>query len=402
MMSKPVKRNLCFAVAISLAFLLTASSSLGMIYPDREQPKPFLIKGRVAIQLEDDIDPVQLNAGFGTVSFGAATLDRILEARSIEAARKIFPLRKEKPPVNSGIPDLTRFYELSFPDTIDVYEVVRALLENPHIRHAEPVWAMPLYDVTPNDPDWADQWHVDRINLRAAWELETGSDSVVLAMIDSGVNYDHPDLMQNIWVNPGEDLDGDMAVFDEDDLNDTDDDGNSYEDDLVGYDFFNGFGQPVWEGEDGGTPDPDPNDFDGHGTICSGVAAAATNNATGVTGLAGGWYGGIPAMSRGARIMCLRAGALAEDGIGYVNPNDCATAMDYAVNMGADVINCSWGGSSAQLFALTTALASGITVVHAAGNESCDCPDYLDGAAGGEVISVAATKSDDRKAWFFG
>ena len=78
------------------------------------------------------------------------------------------------------------------------------------------------------------------IDAPEAWDLERGSNNIIIAIIDSGVNHKHRDLKANIWVNPGEDIDGDRAVFDEDDRNYVDDDGNGVIDDLIGYDFFLG------------------------------------------------------------------------------------------------------------------------------------------------------------------
>jgi len=399
-MIRPVSRTVACIAAVVLVFVLVATSATARVYSDGSKPQPFIIPGLVTVQLEDDIDHGMLDQSFGKVSFGVATLDRVLDDFGSISARKVFPWRTERPPVNSGLHDLSRFYELRFSESADIQQIVRELLQNPAIRHAEPVWAVPLDEVTPDDPDWTDQWHVDKISLRSAWELETGSDSIIIAIVDSGVLYGHADLKSSVWVNPGEDLDGDGEVYDIDDLNGVDDDGNGVTDDLIGYDFFTGLGEPLWEGEDVGTPDSDPKDFDGHGTHVAGIAAATTNNNIGVVGISGGWQGGHPSMSRGCRIMCLRVGALAADTNGYVNSNNCATAMDYAVLMGAKVINCSWGGSSAQNFAMQNAFANGVTIVHAAGNDSADNPDFMDLAWSQLAISVAATRGDDRKAWF--
>ena len=362
-------------------------------YDDSHRPKPYVINGLVTVQFEDNFDVSNIRKDFGTVSFGNSGLDKTFDNLKIKEIKKIFPLEKEKPPVNSGLKDLTRFYQISFPDTISIDEVVYILLQNPNIRMAEPVIAMPLESV-PDDPSWTSQWHRNRLDLENAWNLETGSDSIKIAIIDTGVNYKHPDLAENIWVNPGEDLDGDGVVYDLDDMDGVDNDGNGYVDDLVGYDFLTGIGS-TWPGEDGGTPDTDPNDFDGHGTHCAGISAAVTNNAVDVVGIAGGWSGSRS--FKGSRIMCLRTGATASDGNGYVNPNDCATAINYAAFMGAHVINCSWGSSSVQGSALQNAVINqGVTVVHAAGNENSSIAGYMDGAY--EVMSVAATTSSDSKA----
>lgn len=399
-MTQPVKHAAGKALLVLAAFLMMTGSGFCRWYGDSEQPKPFVIKGVVSVQLEDNVDPSRWDQSAGKMRFQSASLNTVAEAYHITGAKKIFPWRTEKPPVNSGLRDLTRYFEFQFPDTVDVNTVVQALLKDPAVRNAEAVWAIPLDEFVANDPSVGSQWCVNKISLPYAWELETGSDSLKLGLIDSGVNYNHPDLTQNVWVNEGEDIDGDGEVYDEDDLNGIDDDGNGIVDDLIGYDFFTGLGTPVATGEDAGTPDTDPNDFDGHGTHCAGIAAAANNNLVGVTGVAGGWYGGVPAMSRGCRIMCLRAGAEAADGLGYVNSNNCASAMDYAVMMGANVISCSWGGSDALASALINALAQGVTVVHAAGNDNNSAADFLDVGVGGVVLSVAATRADDKKAWF--
>jgi len=205
-----------------------------------------------------------------------------------------------------------------------------------------------------------------------------------------------------VWVNPGEDIDGDGVVYDLDDLNGIDDDGNGVVDDLIGYDFFTGFsGLGIWPGEDGGSPDTDPNDFGGHGTHTSGIAAAATNNALDVTGMAGGWFGGNRAF-RGARIMCLRVGATADDGNGYVNSNNCGTAIDYAASNGANVISASWGSSNTSTMqaGMTNAAANGVNVMHAAGNDNNQQGDYLDFTSIMNVLSIASTSASDHKSGF--
>ena len=391
-MPKSMKLLSSWLLVFALVVLAT-SQGYGREYDDSYRPKPYVIKGLVSVQFEDDFDVSSIKKGFGTISMGNSSLNEAFDELRIEGVKKIFPMEKEKPPVNSGLKDLTRFYEISFPDSISVNKVVSRLLQDPNIRMAEPVIAMPVDDV-PDDPSWTNQWHRNKLMLADAWDLETGSDSIKIAIIDTGVNYKHPDLAENIWVNPGEDLDGDGVVYDLDDMDGIDNDGNGYVDDLVGYDFLTGIGG-VWEGEDGGTPDSDPNDFDGHGTHCAGISAAVTNNAIDVVGIAGGWSGSRS--FKGSRIMCLRTGATGSDGHGYVNPNDCATAIYYAAAMGANVINCSWGSSSVQASAIQNAIINrGITICHSAGNENSSSPGYMDGLY--EVMSVAATTSSDYKA----
>ncbi len=386
------QRKVFLLMGVLAAILaLSATNSQARYYPNQEQPRPHVIKGLVTVEFEDGVDVKNAVKSFGSVSFGIPSLDPILADFGVNDFRKLFPWRTEKPKTNSGMRDLTRFYELSYPEDVDVQDVINALLQNPNVRSADAVMAIPV-DASPNDPQWSQQWAMEPPgpdpNYYSAWDIETGSDSVIFADIDSGVNYRHPDLQGNIWVNPGEDVDGDNEVYDLDDLNGIDDDGNGRIDDLVGYDFFTGIGIPVWPGEDPGGVDSDPNDHNGHGTHVAGIAAGMNNNNTNITGAAGGWYGGHRSY-RGVRIMCIRVGATGQDGLGYVNSNNCATGIDYAVMMGADVINASWGGAAVNAAAAGNAVASGVTFCHAAGNGNCDCPDELDGVPG--VLSVAGT-----------
>lgn len=386
-----------FSGIVAVALWLTAAPSGWTVINtgyQQQTPQPKIIPGVVAVRFEDGLN---LNASFnksGAVSFAIGSVDAILNRFEVQEAAPIFPDWSSPPPISSGMDDLSRFYELRFSEDIDVNLVVAELMNDPNVRVAEPVWAIPL-EATPNDPffsnsfAWAMAPPGPDPNFYTAWDTETGSDSIKIAIIDSGTNYRHRDLEWNIWVNPGEDIDGDGEVYDPDDINFIDDDGNGRTDDLVGYDFFTGFGSGlgIWPGEDGGSVDNDPNDFEGHGTHVAGITAAVNNNATDVMGAAGGWFGSY--WRRGARIMVLRVGGLADDGLGYVNSSNCATAINYAVQNGAHVINCSWGGSTPSASAANNAIAAGLTVCHAAGNDNVDSPDDLDAVPG--VLSVAST-----------
>lgn len=399
-MTKRWSRVLIGPLMVVAALVAMPMDGYGRVYESGETPKPYIIKGKVTVVFEDDADLSRLHRGFGRVNFGLGSLDPILEQLSITEAAEIFPGSGPRQ-INSGLPDYTRFYELSFPETTPVSEVIDALLQNPNIRTAEPVWAMPLA-ITPDDPRFNEQWHLVNLgmNVRAAWDQETGSDTVIVADVDSGVNYNHSDLRGNIWVNPGEDMDGDGVVYDVDDLNGVDDDGNGITDDLIGYDFLTGIGNPHPD-EDGGGIDTDPMDRNGHGTHVGGIMAEMTNNGADGAGIAGGWYGGHRSY-RGVRIMCLRVGALGADGLGWVNTNNCGTAMQYAARNGAKIINCSWGssGTSTMIAALQLCDSAGVTICHAAGNDNLDAPDWLDYDPYTNVLSVASVESNDCKTGF--
>jgi len=265
------------------------------------------------------------------------------------------------------------------------------------------------------------QWGVYQVEAPDGWVYQTGDSSVVIAVLDSGVDLDHPDLASKIWTNPGEIPD-----------NGVDDDGNGYVDDVHGYDFCgDNVGDPatddissedsnpdVFAGEDSywvwdeefeypimfvGDPsigDAQDNDGDGladsgvaHGTMVAGIAAAATNNSEGIAGIA--W---------GCKIMPVRI--LDAEGIGY--GSDGAQGIRYAADAGADIINCSWGAvpdpDDPEVAVLTDAIeyaySKGCVIVAAAGNEAqdsgydwgLDFPGSLP-----ETISVGATDETDHR-----
>jgi subtilisin family serine protease len=177
------------------------------------------------------------------------------------------------------------------------------------------------------------------IDAAEAWEVTTGSSDVIVAVIDTGVNFNHPDIVANMWTNPGE-IDG----------NGIDDDGNGYIDDYHGYDFIN--------------DDGDPNDDHFHGTHVAGTIGAVGGNGVNIAGVC--WN---------VRIMALKF--LGSNGRG--SSADAADAVDYAVSMGAMISNNSWGGGSfdaALVAAINNAGQAGHLFLAAAGNNSTDTDVY--------------------------
>ena len=227
-------------------------------------------------------------------------------------------------------------------------------------------------DTTPNDPQAGSQWDMAAIDAQNAWTITTGSASVVVAIIDTGVDYNHVDLDANIWTNPGE-IPG----------NGIDDDGNGFVDDIHGYDFVNDDGNPM--------------DDNGHGTHVAGTIAAEGNNATGVTGVT--WSTSIMALK-----------FLAANGSGYLS--DAVEAINYATMMrtrygvNVRVENNSWGGggfSSAMQAAIQASNDAGILFVAAAGNSGTNndaVAQYPANYDSPNVISVAATTQNGQLASF--
>lgn len=401
-----MRQRLNFLTTMGLAVVLLLAlgvSVQGRVNDNQIQAKPIMLSGEVEVQFETDVNVDRLTTAKGRLEAGVTSLDRIFDKYRVAGADALFPWRKGEN-AKTGNNDMARFFVLTLPEDVNVLDVIDELQKNPYIRTVSPVYAIPVRK-TSDDSYRLNQWAITKIQAASAWDVETGSEDVVFADIDIGVNYEHEDLVDNIWVNPAEDADGDMVVWDTDDFDylDSPDDPTAYVDDIVGYDFFTGFSGIGCADLDCGTPDNEPSDYDGHGTHVGGIVAAVTNNALGVSGLAGGWGGGN-GPDRGVRIMCVRVGAYATDGLGYVNSANCATGVDYAVAMGADIINASWGADSWGLVtAFENAAANDIVVTHAAGNEDEDNADLVDTRYyNGHklLLSVASSDAADLKSDF--
>ncbi|MBI1249468.1 S8 family serine peptidase [bacterium] len=229
-----------------------------------------------------------------------------------------------------------------------------------------------VFNVVPNDPSYSSTYGIQKIDAPQAWDKTTGSDSVVVGIIDTGVDYTHPDLVNNIWTNPGE-----IAG------NGIDDDHNGFVDDVHGFDFVNN--------------DGDPMDDNFHGTHVAGTIAAQGNNSKGVSGVA--WNTSIMALK-----------FLSASGTGYTS--DAVRAINYATMMRTQygvnirVLNNSWGGGgySASLeSAIQASAAADILFVAAAGNDGTNndtSAHYPSDYNSDNIISVAATDSNDNLASF--
>ena len=270
-------------------------------------------------------------------------------------------------------PPIARLELLGLGVDSSVGEAVSELEGRPEVAYAEPNF---LYRSTtiPDDPLFPSLWGLDNtgqsggtpdadIDAPDAWDETNGSDSVAVAVVDTGVATDHPDLDENLWTNPGEEA------------NQVDDDGNGLVDDLGGWD---------WIGDDRA-----PNDPNGHGTHVAGTIGAEGNNATGVTGV-----------SWDVSLMPLRV--LAANGTGTTA--DVASAFAYAGAKGAAVVNASLAGSgSSQTMRNAIAGAPGTLFVVAAGNESANnqlTPSYPCNYDLANLLCVAASTRSDGLASF--
>ena len=281
------------------------------------------------------------------------------------------------------------YYVLSLPLHLSITDALRWYRRQDVIDQAEPNYLIPLKTV-PNDPDFFMQWALHNteqtggtddadIDAAESWDIEQGQEQVVIAIIDTGVDYTHEDLAANIWQNQGEIPE-----------NGIDDDGNGYIDDTIGWDFVDASGGA--EGEDFVMPDNDPMDRHGHGTHVAGIAGAVANNDIGIAGVA--WN---------CKLMPVRAGYKTSSGDGVLESDDAAQAIIYAAESGAKVVNLSWGDyqrSNLIEDAMTYATNKGALVCAAAGNENSNSLIYPAVSENTAVLAIGATDSHDLKASF--
>ena len=314
--------------------------------------RPKSVEGEILVKYKSHIAPSTI---------------RTLEERLGASTRRSFK--------NIGVNQVKLPASMSMETALEFYK------SSPDIEYAEPNYIRWSNATTPNDPSFSNLWGLHNtgqtvngvsgtaaadMDAPEAWDLSTGSNTIVIAVIDSGVDYNHPDLAGNMWVNPGETAG-----------NGIDDDGNGYVDDGNGWDFV----------------DDDNNSMDvvGHGTHVSGTIAAVGNNHTGISGVC--WQ---------AKIMPVRA----LNAFGFGTDADIVAAIGYAVNNGAKVINASFGGPDygrAMHDAIANANSAGVLFVAAAGNKGSNndsTPFYPASYNLPNIISVAASDQDDNLTYF--
>ncbi|MBX3102656.1 MAG: S8 family serine peptidase [Bacteroidetes bacterium] len=274
-------------------------------------------------------------------------------------------------PSGSKAAQLADWFTLQFAPDADSAATARSLARHPALAYSEPNRRRRLHSM-PNDPE-AGAWHHGYIRTYAAWGKSRGQ-GIVVGVLDTGLDYDHPEFAGQIWVNPAEDLNGNGRL-DAADINGIDEDGNGVVDDVIGYDFVHQ--EVLIGGGDYLDEDPDPMDDNQHGTLVAGILAARADNGQGGAGIA-----------PDARIMVLRA--FSAQGVG--EDDDISRAIIYAADNGARVLNCSFGDiypSRMMHTAIRYAHARGVVVVASAGNGTGDQLHYPSGFP--EVISVSAS-----------
>jgi subtilisin family serine protease len=264
------------------------------------------------------------------------------------------------------VPGLTHFTV----ENMSVEDAIRLIEAIPGVEYAEPDHYQRIA-VTPNDPRYSQLWGMNQTNdadidAPQGWDIFTGNPNFAVAVIDTGIQTNHPDLAANIWSNPNE-----VAG------NGIDDDGNGRIDDINGWDFVNN--------------DNNPMDDNGHGTHCAGTIGGVGNNGVGVVGVV--WR------TKLVGLKFLSAG-------GSGSTSAALSALQYCVGKNIKVSNNSWGGggfNQSMANALTTAAGIGHLFVAAAGNAGTNndaSPSYPASYSNPNVIAVAATASNDTLASF--
>jgi len=281
------------------------------------------------------------------------------------------------------------WYLLKVPPEEPLDEIIRTLQEDNVVSAAEPDY-LRSFAAMPDDPNFSLQWHLHNdailagrpdadIDASEAWEVTNGGSDVIVAVIDTGVNWEHEDLRDNIWINAAEIP-----------ANNLDDDGNGYIDDVRGWDFIGSgtLADPL--------PDNDPRDFHGHGTSVAGIIGAKGNNGVGITGVT--WD---------VKLMPLKVG-LDSSASTNLSVSGFLDAVEYALNHGVRIINGSFGGtgySRAERDVLTIADQEGALVTFPAGNfgnnnDDADRAIFPGSYTLPNIISVAATDDSDQLADF--
>lgn len=352
-------------------------------------------------------------------------LEQALKGIRAVSCEKIFAAETNERAKRYG---LDRWYKITLPESVSPETAAMAMAKVENVRSVEyntlyhrasdgrsypyrngaaqmPKAAEAVKSIDFNDPMLAAQWDFINmgdgvitptvmtgadINVKDAWKLCTGDNGIVVAIVDEGVQYNHPDLAANMWINEDEIPD-----------NGIDDDGNGYIDDINGYNFAGNGGEIEWSAY-GDT---------GHGTHVAGVISAVNNNGTGISSVAGGDGGGNGVRLMSCQIMQGWQGSPADV---------TAKAIRYAADNGAHIIQCSWGFNSGQIrndkafeigssSSLTASalryyldtpndLMDGGIAVFAAGNESGAMSGYP--GAYKECISVTSIAADGLPAYY--
>jgi subtilisin family serine protease len=377
----------CLIASISNCFSQTEASDFTKKESDRPRdPRADMmnfVPNEVLVKFKDD---VTITPGTTLKSAGISSVDQLLKANGVSSLEKLFPnetklksaqILKDPTGRDMKIPSLHNIYKITVPQLkstgsapADIFKFMEEMKALSEVEYAEPNYIFTIGDfkpagpemtmleameqsdnsnisktatgLIPNDPLYNSQWGIPACNIDDVWNTTTGDSTAIIAILDTGVDWQHPDLASNIWKNKQEIPD-----------NGRDDDGNGLIDDVRGWDYIN--------------EDNNPMDDNSHGTHLAGIAAAVGNNGIGIAGV--NWK---------AKIMPVKV--FQSSGKGDVAT--IAKGVTYASSKGATVINMSFGSYSESLTlknALANAYATSVLVAAAGNDALCIgpglCPD---------------------------
>lgn len=276
--------------------------------------------------------------------------------------------------------DITRYHIVSLEPNARIEEALTSLKGTGYFEVIEPVYDNhPL--VNPNDPSFGSQPYLNLIRTTEAWDITEGDDEMVIGIVDTGGDLDHPDLQDKLYINVLDPVDG------------IDNDGDGYVDNNRGWDFSGDVagvvGTPGFQGDN--DPSVPKGGIFGHGTMVAGCAAASTDNGV-----------GIAAVGRRARLLFTKHFSDDQDAYAANYSSNTYLGVLYAATHGARIINCSWGSyhpsTIAQDIINYVTLDLGCLVIAAAGNSNLEAPIYP--ASYDHVLSVGSSTINDARTYF--
>ena len=376
-----------YLIALVALILLPLTLLAGNEYPEGTE----WVAGRLLVNFKPSVGEIQTQErANGRLSLDNAIIDAVFARFGVTGIYRIVPdgVLAKMP----AAPDAVRLVAINFSESLDVLEVRDAFLALAEVDDAEPDFILRALDTVPNDIQWNQQCDKRLMSCPEAWDFGTGTEELLAVAVDNGFWWPHPDAEANLWVNPGEDIDGDRDPYwdadypgDVDDLNGGDDDGNGYADDLIGWDFIQSINGCA-PGEDcDGQQDNDTKSVGNHGSHTLGLIGAQGNNEIGVTGVC--WN---------IKIMASRAGYVPAGGEGLIVTSAAIATINWAVAHGVDLINMSYGGptfSNQVNNTIQAAWASGALLCAASGNDGVSTIQYPCGYQ--NVICVGSTNCND-------
>lgn len=318
---------------------------------------------RIVIKLKQNTPKNVLN-DFAQNTLKNNSLSKIIDRYDIFNSEQLFKkyAAKLKPDNISG---LDRIFILQT-NTNSINECLNMLKSNVYVEYAKTIDKLKLESFTPNDTYYPNQYYLQSINVAPVWDTQQGTNALV-GIIDSGIDFLHPDLQQSYFINTGEYGNGKEN-------NGIDDDGDGYIDNWRGWNFVENNNNPT-----------DDNIFS-HGSCVAGIISAGFNNGIGISSITGG--------SKSLILRCFNS-----QGVGY--EDQIATAILYGVMQGVKIFNFSFGDyiySDLLKDVVRYAYSNNVTIICSAGNDNSNVLHYP--SAFDEVISVAASDELDRKATF--